>query len=261
MRPDPTSPRPARTLTVRRYLGLVLVYLLLLFGATILTYDPTHGAPGFTGTTEVLEGLVLRLAVPLLFVYGVIGALGLWRPVFVDDRPVRPWVRVVPVVLGLTILACTNYGGLARTSVPFVGLLLLGTLMIGFAEEGLFRGLGVVAFRGGGHGELAVAVWTSLLFAVAHAASLLGGPLQVLSTLVAGFLYYLVRRASGGLVVPAVVHGLWDFGIFSAGVVPGDVYGLVPAFLLVELALLLVVLLRVRRIEPEPAGQGSRTQR
>lgn len=255
------APGRARTLTVRRYLGLVLAYLLLLFAATLFSHDPTPGPPGFTDTTKVLKELVLRLAVPLLFVYGVVGALGLWKPVFEDDRPVRPWVRIVPVALVLTILACTNYGGLARTSVPFVGLLLLGTLMIGFAEEGLFRGLGVVAFRGSGHGELAVAVWTSLLFAVAHAASLLGGPLQVLSTLVAGFLYYLVRRASGGLVVPAVLHGLWNFGIFSAGVVPGEVYGLVPTFLLVQLALLLVVLVRVRRIEPEAAGQGSRTQR
>jgi membrane protease YdiL (CAAX protease family) len=97
-------------------------------------------------------------------------------------------------------------------------------------------------------------LWTTVLFSVAHAASLIGGPLQVLSALGAGFLYYLVRRVSGGLVLAAVVHGLTDFGILSAGVVDDEVYGLAPMFLLVELGLLLVILVRRRHIEPRAAA-------
>jgi hypothetical protein len=46
------------------------------------------------------------------------------------------------------------------------------------------------------------------------------------------------------------VHGLWDFGVLSAGVVKGEVYGAVPAILVVEIVLLLVLLAFHRRIEP-----------
>lgn len=56
-----------------------------------------------------------------------------------------------------------------------------------------------------------------MLFGVAHATNLFSeGPkaaIQVLVTLVAGYFFYLVRRWSGGLLVPALLHGLWDFGL------------------------------------------------
>jgi len=244
---------PAGRLSIGAYLGVVAAYLVLLVISTFFTLDPSPDLPGFRTTDGVLRQLVLRMAAPLAFVLLVVGRLGWWRPVWVDERPVRPWLRVVPLSIGLTILGCTNYPGLARSPASFVLLLLTGSLMIGFAEELLFRGLGVTAFRRAGHRELSVAVWTSVLFSLAHAASLLGGPLQLLAALGAGFLYYLVRRVSGGLLLPAVLHGLWNFGILSAGVVEGEIYDLVPMFLLTELVLLVVVLVGIRKIEPAPA--------
>jgi membrane protease YdiL (CAAX protease family) len=46
----------------------------------------------------------------------------------------------------VTILAGTNYAGLADKGAAFVALLLVGSLAVGFAEEGMFRGLGVTTF-------------------------------------------------------------------------------------------------------------------
>ena len=34
----------------------------------------------------------------------------------------------------------------------------------------------------------------------------------------AGYFFYLTRRVSGGLIVPAVLHGMFDFSILSGGV-------------------------------------------
>lgn len=242
-----------RSLSVWGYLAIVVAYLFVLIVATVFTLDRTLGSPGLTETGELARQLVVRMAFPVAFVCIVVTVLGWWRPVLVDDRPVRRWVWLVPVALLLTTIGATNYGGLAEKSAAFVGLLLLGTLMIGLAEELLFRGLGVTAFRSNGHSERSVALWTTIIFSLAHAASLLGGPLQVLSTLGAGYLYYLVRRVSGSLLLAVLVHGMWDFGIFSAGVVEGTVYGAVPTFLVVEVALLIVLLAFRRRIEPRRA--------
>jgi hypothetical protein len=248
---DPT--RGIRRLSVSGFLGIVAGYLFVLIVATVFTLDATLSTPGYTETRDVGGRLVVRMAFPLAFVCVVITALGWWRPVLVDHLPVRRWVWIVPAAIAVTALAATNYAGLAAKPASFVVLLLLGSLMVGLAEELLFRGVGVTAFRVNGHGEGAVALWTTVVFSLAHAASLLGGPLQVLSTLGAGYLYYLVRRVTGTLLAAALVHGLWDVGVFSASVVEDEVYGAVPLFLVVEAALLLLLLVLRRRIEPAAA--------
>jgi uncharacterized protein len=85
-----------------------------------------------------------------------------------------------------------------------------------------------------------------------------GGPrafLQVLATALAGYLFYLIRRSSGGLLVPAVVHGLWDFGLISGSVVAGRSYLGSGLFILVDIILLIIILVRRHQFEPEPAGE------
>lgn len=72
-------------------------------------------------------------------------------------------------------------------------------------------------------------------------------------TLVGGYLYYLTRRVSGGLAVPVLLHGFWDFGLFSAAVVEGETYSVVPLFYLPAVILGVVLLVRRRHIEPAPA--------
>jgi membrane protease YdiL (CAAX protease family) len=93
---------------------------------------------------------------------------------------------------------------------------------------------------------------------LAHAANLFSeGPkalLQVLVTAVAGYFFYLIRRAFNGLVVAAVVHGLWDFGIISSQVVANKTYLGTGLFILADIVLALIVLIRRHHIEPaEPA--------
>jgi membrane protease YdiL (CAAX protease family) len=242
-----------RRLSIPAYIGIVGGYLFVLLVATVFTLDRDIASPGYQTTGEVVRQLVVRMVFPLAYVYAVVAILHWWRPVLVDTKPVRRWVWIVPGALIVTIATCTNYGGLAEKPAGFVVALLVGTIAIGFAEEGLCRGLGVTAFRLSGRSERSVALWTTIIFAVSHAASLIGGPLQVLSAVGAGYLYYLVRRVSGGLVLAALVHGLTDFGILSAGVVRDEVYGLAPTFLLVEITLLIIVLIGRRHIEPREA--------
>ena len=103
-----------------------------------------------------------------------------------------------------------------------------------------------------------MALWSSVIFGLAHATNLISeGPkafLQVLATAIAGYFLYLIRRSSGGLLVPAVVHGLWDFGLISSSVVAGRSYVGSGLFILADIVLLIIVLVRRHQIEPEPAG-------
>lgn len=266
---DPTA--GIRRISIGRFLAIGAGYLVTLLLATFVSWlvfgsggstsaGGTGGSATYTETGAIWARVVLPVGASLAYAALIVTRLGWWRPVLRDHRPVRPWVWVVPGVLALTALAATNYAGLADTSPAFVASLLLGAMLIGLTEELVFRGIGVTTFRINGYGERAVALWTSLLFALSHAGSLLGGPfglIQVAYTAVGGVLFYLTRRATGGLLGAALVHGLWDFGLYSAAVVPGETYAAVPVFFLPHLVLAIVVLLGRNRIGATPRAATS----
>jgi len=248
--------------TVGAYLGLVVLYLVVVQGLGLLFtrgIDTTYAAP--TTIDAIWRSITLPVGAGLVLVVVAIGVLRRWRPVLVDDRPVRGWVAVVPaVMLGAAVLA-TNYAGLADRGLGFTLLLLVSALIVGCAEEGLFRGIGVVALRERGLSEARVALWTSVIFALAHASNLItAGPkafIQVLVTAIAGYFLYLVRRRTGSLVAAAVVHGLWDFSLLSAAVVPDRAYVGPVVNVLALVVLAIVVLVRRHHIERDTSTEAT----
>jgi len=253
-----------RRLPVWAFIVIAAVYLVIVQGVSkLLTagLHATYAAP--TSVNELWRSITVPVLVSLVFVYAVIGVLGWWRPVFTDDRPVRRWLWVIPVIIAVTALAGMNYPGLGKHNAGFIVLFALSMLGVGFAEEGMFRGLGVVTFRANGFTEAKVALWTCVLFGLAHATNLVSeGPkalLQVLVTAAAGYFFYLTRRVSGGLVVPAVLHGLWDFGTISAVVVANKSYLGAGLFILADVIMVIILLIRRHRIEPAPNAGPARS--
>ncbi|SOD75179.1 hypothetical protein SAMN05892883_4384 [Jatrophihabitans sp. GAS493] len=259
---EKTSAEPAsagsarqRHLSVLGLLALIVVYLLIVQGlGRLVEKKGSAGYAQFTTNAEVVRNLIVPVGISLIFVYAVVAVLGWWRPVFVDDRPVRRWVWVLPAVMVVSILAVINYGGLADKGLSFTLLLLIGTMCVGFAEEGLFRGISVTTFRRNGFSEARVALWSCIIFGLVHASNIFSeGPkalAQVAITAVAGYFFYLTRRVSGGLVVGAILHGLWDFSLVSGSVVAGHTYAGAAVAILADVVMLVIVLLRRHHIEP-----------
>jgi uncharacterized protein len=243
-----------RGLPIWAYVVIVAVYLVIVQGAAqLLTagLDIKYAAP--TSVNELWRSITVPVWASLVFVYAVVGALGWWRPVFTDDKPVQRWVRTIAIIMVVAALAGMNYTGLGHKGAGFTVLMVLTFLGVGFAEEGMFRGLGVAAFRVNGFTEGKVALWTCVVFGLAHGTNLISeGPkavFQVLVTAVAGYFFYLIRRASAGLVVPALVHGLWDLGLISAAVVAGKTYLGFSLFILADIILVVILLIRRHHIE------------
>jgi membrane protease YdiL (CAAX protease family) len=95
----------------------------------------------------------------------------------------------------------------------------LGAVGVGFGEEMITRGSLIVGLRSRfseGH------VWliSSLLFSALHIPNVLFGlplwamPIQVLLTFIMGSGLYVIRRMSGTLILPMILHGLWDSSLF-----------------------------------------------
>ena len=85
-----------------------------------------------------------------------------------DDRPVRRWVRVVPIVFVVCIVLAIDYAALADKTVGYVLVLLVATQFVGWGEEGMFRGIGVTMLRTHGLTEGKVALWSSVIFGAVH---------------------------------------------------------------------------------------------
>jgi membrane protease YdiL (CAAX protease family) len=90
---------------------------------------------------------------------------------------------------------------------------------VGFGEEMITRGSMIAGLRSR-FGEGQVWLISTLLFSALHVPNVFFGlplmvmPIQVLLTFIMGTAFYVVRRMSGGLILPMVLHGLWDSSIF-----------------------------------------------
>lgn len=255
---DPDIPTSGRSLSTVAYVIVIVVYLAVVQGVPYLSTagldDIEYGV--FPDTETVFWALVVPVGVSMLFAIAVVTWLGWWPQILRDHRPVNRWVRIVPILMVVAIVVGTDYADLFDTSVGFVVLFVVGALMVGFTEETMFRGIGVTAFRANGYSEPRVALWVAVLFGLAHGTNLftegLGALLQIFVTAVAGFFFYLVLRVSGSLVVAMVLHGLWDFGLFSSRTTD-ELYVGGAVFLLVDVILAIVLLVRRHQIGLDPA--------
>lgn len=247
-----------RDLSIVGYLALVVVYLVLVQGAAVLFQREGSEYGVFRTTDDVLQNLWVPVGTSMLFAIAVATWLGWWKPILKDDKPVARWVWILPVLMILTIVAGINYGGLSDAGLAFTVVFVLGAMMVGFTEEVMFRGIGVTAFRRAGVPEARVALFVALIFGAAHGTNIFAeGPsafLQVGVTMAAGFYFYLVRRVSGGIALAMLLHGFWDFGLFT-GNLGEDPYAGMFFFILADVVIGVILLVRRKHIGVTPPGE------
>lgn len=246
----PGEPTISRRLPIAAYIVIIVVYLAILQGVGIaLRSDDDQSYAVFTSVEAAVRGVIIPVGVSAVFAIVVVSVLGWWRPVMIDRRRVRPWVWIFPVLMLAAILGGTNYGLIGERGATLFIVLLVGSLMVGFAEELMYRGVGVVAFRSNGYSEGKVALWVALLFGLSHATNLISEGIkslgQVLITIVAGMFFYLIRRVSGTILAAMLIHGLWDFGLLTSQA--GTTTYAAGALLFIAADVILAILLVVRR--------------
>ena len=250
---DPTA--GVRKIPVWVFILLAVVYLAILQALVrLLTPDLYVPYGRFTSVEAIWRALLVPVGVSVLFVAVAVTVLGWWRPVLRDQRPVRPWVWVVPIIMGVAVLGGIDYPQLADKGLGFTLLLLLGALLVGCGEEAMYRGIGVTTFRVNGYSEGKVALWSSVAFGLSHATNFFSvGKLvvvQVLAGVAGGYFLYLIRRLGGGLALPVIVHALQDFAVFT-GLLgeDGTVYAGTGLFALADVVIVVILLVRRHQID------------
>ena len=204
-----------------------VVYLALYLGAGALIGRFAGDLIDRDDLAATPESVFFALALPPL-VGGVILLLFAWslgwlRPLF-SRRPqhARGWMWIAPALVAAAIvlrLAGTDYGSYTVASVAAV---FLAGLFVGFSEELLTRGLVVDLLRRRGYGEWAVMLLSTLVFALLHSANLLSGFSLDTVLLTIGFAFgfgicmYLTLRVTGSLLVPMLLHALYDPSVILA---------------------------------------------
>ncbi|VXC47199.1 CPBP family intramembrane glutamic endopeptidase [Nocardioides sp. AX2bis] len=168
-------------------------------------------------TDTVVRGIVIPVALASVFLAVATTKLGWWRPALREDLRAPRWVWLVPALMVLPGVGSV-LGGLeaADRSRSFLVALGLGCLLVGFGEELLTRGTGLVGLRGR-FGEAASWFFSCLLFGLLHAVNALFGQgvgstvQQVVVAFLAGSVLYLTRRVSGTLILGMLLHAWIDF--------------------------------------------------
>lgn len=207
------APRPL--ITVGIALGYTAI-VAITFAVLGLDYDDVGSS-----TTTVLEGIVLPVALGAVFLAAVTSVLGWWGPALREALRAPRWLWAVPVLMVLPGLGFLLGGaGAADRSVGFLLALGVGCLLVGFSEELLTRGTGLVGLRGG-FGEALSWFFSCLIFGLIHALNAVFGQSigstvqQILIAFLAGSVLYITRRVSGTLVACMLLHAWIDFTTFA----------------------------------------------
>jgi hypothetical protein len=208
--PSPIAPPARRTLS---WFGLIALLVAFTMVPAFIDVLVVHGSGEYVFPDQAsANDLVIVKGIGVVIVVLAISALRWWPVVLRERLRTQRWVWIVPIALLVASVATIDYGRLATAGIALGIALLLGTLFIGVSEELLFRGV-VLTFLRDRYREWIAATVTALLFGAIH---FLAGPVQIVASAIFGYLLYYVRRVSGGIVMPILVHTAWDFAVFSA---------------------------------------------
>ena len=216
---EPRAAGRGRNLTWWQFLLLVLGYAAIIqVGGRVIGAD-VDSDEGWQTAGNMLEAAVIPIALSSLFVVGLATWLGWWEQIIHEPRPVQRWVRTVPIALLLTAAVGSSWGNLFDQQADLALTLVVMVCLVGFTEELMFRGVGLITFRRMGLTEGKVALYSSVVFGAVHLTNALGtGTSAIFQAIVVsftGYMLYLTRRWAGAIWLSMPVHGSQDFLITS----------------------------------------------
>lgn len=217
--------------------AVVVLYVIVVFGLQLAS-----GLPYTEWTTtpaHALRAAVIPLAAGSVLLIAFL-AVARWDMVWRDpgQLPITGVMKAAMVFFVVAIVVRLVGVQWSATSLALVGVVILSGVLVGFAEETLFRGVFLRSMRTGGRTEAAAALWTAIGFGLFHLPNLIvgTGPTQLVQVVLAGLtgsILYVFRRYRGMIVLAMVAHGTWDISTFLSGSHGAPWLGLVSFVLLI----------------------------
>lgn len=200
-------------------LAVVIAYM-----AVIFTISKSLGSD-YTTIVDTAHNAYIGAVIPLA-VGGALLTLFLiwarWDWVWGDPGklPMTKLLWVPPILVVLGIIVRTAGVEWDRLPMDLIIAIALAGILVGYAEEILFRGIVLRSLRTDGRSEAHAAIFTTVGFGLMHLLNIAGGaPVvgtfgQVVLAAISGFAFYLIRRGTGLIIFAMIGHGIWDMSTF-----------------------------------------------
>lgn len=195
---------------------LLLIGLVKLFGVKYTDF--------IKSTENIKKGIIYPIGIGTVLLVAFAYMFD-WLPdVFTFTPKVdEPVLWLIPAATLITTFARFYKANLRAFDRKGIILLILGSLIIGFSEELLVRGIAVSALQDAGYSVLLTGIISSLIFGVLHFMNYFNGQnlkktsIQVAGTVLMGLNFYIIFVISGTLWLPIIAHALYDLSIFLLG--------------------------------------------
>ncbi|MFC4613116.1 CPBP family intramembrane glutamic endopeptidase [Cellulomonas algicola] len=205
----------------RAWIGLAVW---VLYGLVVVVVQKASRIP-YTefgeSPSNLWRGAVLSLVVGAVVLAVVTTWLRWWPPALRERRTTRAkWTIIAPALLLVAVIGNLAGTRWSAVSLDFVVAALALGVFVGFTEELTTRGVLLVGLRGS-TAEVWVALVSSLCFGLMHGINIVLGQSvadtipQIGQAFLQGLTFYIVRRVTGSLVGAMVLHGAWDFSVFT----------------------------------------------
>lgn len=236
----------------RWWIGVLIV---VAYAAWVMGVWIYHGIDYLTIGAEanLVRGVIQPLGIAAVLLAAFNAYAGWWRAtLFEVPRVSRPWFLVVLLLAMLGFIgvsmAVTDW---AAVGARHLMILAAATLLVGFCEEMLTRGVLLVSLRGSLKSEAWVWFASTGMFGLMHATNAFFGVgpialVQVVLAFCVGTGLYLLRRLGGSLLLPILVHAVWDFSsiasVLAQAPTPLSKVALLAATYLLSLVFVVLVL-------------------
>ncbi|MCM3780156.1 CPBP family intramembrane glutamic endopeptidase [Microbacterium hydrocarbonoxydans] len=204
---------------VQPTLWIAILLVVIVLGANFLPLPPLLS--GTPSADAIGEGLAPTL-IGLVVVCAAVTVLGWWRPVLTDRSRVHPSWGAVPAVFVVAWCGLIATGDYSADG-TFLLAAIVSTVIVVVNEELIMRGVLITGLRGVRVPEWGVWLLSSLVFALAHYALLIGpdpagfedATAFVRSAFFLGTLAYLTRRVTGSLAACVVLHSVNNIALYG----------------------------------------------
>ena len=235
-------------------IGVVLAYMIICFGIQIssgISYKDW-----FLNADNAYRTAVLPLAICSVLLIAFL-LVARWDMVWRDPSRLAMSTLMKAVLIMFVVALVVRLAGIHWGDLPgdLVLAVALSSILVGFAEETLFRGIFLRCLRTNGRAEGVAALWTAIGFGLFHLPNVflgsgLNGSFQIILAALSGGTLYLFRRNFGFIVPAMIAHGLWDFSTFlDANYGTLITTGLAFAITIAIAIIVLIILIKLARNE------------
>lgn len=202
--------------------------IVIVYAAILVVIEMFMGVP-YTEFSKSINNMFMGVLIPIAIGSVILTSIALWsgwwKDLWRDKYHIKDhgWMHIFLVLFIVAISMNFLVGHISSLSSTYILVTLMATILVGYSEELLTRGLLICGARGSGFSEVKVFYIVMIVFGFIHGINFVNGQslaITIEQMFMAGLLggvFYTIFRKTGFLIVPMIVHALWDFSLFTQG--------------------------------------------